>query len=136
MKASSTSFRAACLFAIAGIGMGVGMGASHDHTLMPVHAHLNLLGWVSLFLFGVYYRLHPALETRTLALVQVGLWSAGTVLLTVAVAGLHLGYAAFEPLAALASLVVLAAIGLFTVLVFRSDAPAPAVAPSLRVPAA
>jgi hypothetical protein len=35
---------------------------SVDHTTLPAHAHLNLLGWVSLFLFGIDYRLHPSLE--------------------------------------------------------------------------
>ncbi|MBP2231396.1 peptidoglycan/LPS O-acetylase OafA/YrhL [Azospirillum agricola] len=134
ITASSASFRTACLFAIAGLGMGIGMAASHDHTLMPVHAHINLMGWVSLFLFGIYYRLHPALETKRLALAQVGLWSLGTVALVVAVAGLHLGYPAFEPVAALASLVVLAAFGLFAVLVFRSGGPARAPSP-LMTPA-
>lgn len=121
MKSSSTSFKAACLFALAGLGMGIGMAASQDHTLMPAHAHLNLLGWVSLFLFGVYYRLHPALETSRLAMTQIVVWSVGTAFLTVAVAALHLGYAAFEPVAAVSSLLVLGSLGLFTLLVFRSD---------------
>jgi len=52
MQASAFSFRAATLFALAGIGMGIAMGVMHDHAVMPAHAHLNLLGWVSLFLFG------------------------------------------------------------------------------------
>ena len=61
MKASLFSFKTATIMALAGIGMGIGMAASHDHSLMPVHAHLNLLGWVSLFLFGIYYKLNPKL---------------------------------------------------------------------------
>jgi hypothetical protein len=42
-----------------------------------VHAHLNLLGWVSLFLFGIYYRLHPASDASALARIQVWIWSIG-----------------------------------------------------------
>lgn len=129
MTASSISFKIACLFAIAGVAMGIAMAASNNHAVMPAHAHLNLLGWVSLFLFGIYYRLHPALDTKRLALVQVGLWSAGTVALTAAVAALHLGYAAFEPVAAVASLIVLVALGLFTVAVFRTGSTARTTAP-------
>ncbi|WP_455184225.1 hypothetical protein [Azospirillum palustre] len=87
---------------------------------MPAHAHLNLLGWVSLFLFGVFYRLHPALETSRLAMTQIVVWSVGTAFLTVAVAALHLGYAAFEPVAAVSALLLLGSLGLFSVLVFRS----------------
>src|SRR5215216_5876908 len=102
MTASSLSFRLAVLFVIAGISMGIGMAVSQDHSIMPAHAHLNLLGWVSLFLFGIYYERRPALDGSRLALIQVGLWSAGTIILTIAVAGIHLGYTAMDPVAALA----------------------------------
>ena len=76
---------------------------------------------MSLFLFGLYYRLHPALDVSRLARVQVGLWSFGTVVLTIAVAAIHIhmGYEAADPIAAVASLIVLAAMLLFAVLVFR-----------------
>jgi hypothetical protein len=119
MKASALSFRAAVLFAIAGMGMGIAMAIGQDHSVMPAHAHLNLLGWVSLFLFGIYYRLHPAADTSRLALVQVGIWCIGTVVLTIAVAAIHLGYVAAEPIAAVGSLVLLADMLLFAALVFR-----------------
>ena len=119
MKASTLSFRAAVLFALLGMGMGIAMAMARDHAAMPAHAHLNLLGWVSLFLFGIYYRLNPALDVSRLALVQVGVWSFGTVVLTLAVAAIHMGYDAADPVAALASLIVLAAMVLFAVLVFR-----------------
>jgi len=119
MTASSLSFRLAVLFVMIGMAMGIGMAASHNHAIMPAHAHLNLLGWVSLFLFGIYYERRPSLDTSRLALFQVGLWSLGTAVLTVAVAGVHLGYPAADPVAALASLVVLGAMVLFAYFVFR-----------------
>jgi hypothetical protein len=49
VRASSLSFKAAVVFALAGMVMGIAMAASHDHSVFPAHAHLNLLGWVSLF---------------------------------------------------------------------------------------
>jgi peptidoglycan/LPS O-acetylase OafA/YrhL len=104
------------------MAMGIAMAASQDHSVMPAHAHLNLLGWVSLFLFGIYYRLHPATDTGRLALVQVGVWSVGTVVLTIAVAIIHLGNPAADPFAAVGSLIVLAAMVLFAVLVYRPAA--------------
>lgn len=70
MKASSLCFRAAVLFGIAGMAWGIGMALRGDHSQFPAHAHLNLLGWVSLFLIGVFYRLHPALERSRIARVQ------------------------------------------------------------------
>ena len=119
MTASVLSFRLAVLFVIAGMAMGIGMAASHDHSIMPAHAHLNLLGWVSLFLFGVYYERRPNLDASRLARVQVGVWAAGTVVLTAAVAALRLGYTAAEPFAAVSSLVLLGAMFLFAYFVFR-----------------
>jgi hypothetical protein len=119
MKASALSFRAAVLFALIGMGMGIAMAIARDHSVMPAHAHLNLLGWVSLFLFGIYYRLNPALDVSRLALVQVGVWSLGTVVLTIGVAAIHMGYEAADPIAGVGSLFVLAAMVLFAALVFR-----------------
>jgi hypothetical protein len=128
MKASALCFRLAVLFVIAGRAMGIGMAATQDHSIMPAHAHLNLLGWVSLFLFGIYYERRPVLDTSRLALIQVGLWSFGTVALTIAVAAIHLGFTAADPAAGMASLLVLAAMLLFGYFVFRpatSTAPTP-----------
>jgi hypothetical protein len=42
--------------ALVGMALGIGMGLSQDFSLTPVHAHLNLLGWVSMMLYGLYYR--------------------------------------------------------------------------------
>ncbi|MBX9823195.1 MAG: hypothetical protein K2Y19_21540, partial [Afipia birgiae] len=61
MKASSLSFFAAVIAVLIGMSWGIVMAISKDHSAMPAHAHLNLLGWVSLFLFGIFYRLHPSL---------------------------------------------------------------------------
>ena len=46
-------FLAAVTYFVIGIGLGVYMGASGDHSLFPVHAHINLLGWVSMALIGL-----------------------------------------------------------------------------------
>ena len=83
MKASSLSFPAAVLMVVAGMIWGIIMAVSRDHSAMPAHAHLNLLGWVSLFLFGVFYHLHPAIDRSRAALIQVRLWIVGTVVLTI-----------------------------------------------------
>jgi hypothetical protein len=119
MKASALSFQLAVLCVIASMAMGIGLAATHNHSIMPAHAHLNLLGWVSLFLFGVYYERRPNLDASRIARVQVGLWMVGTVLLTIAVAAIHLGYTAAEPMAGVSSIIVLAAMLLFAYFVFK-----------------
>ena len=121
MKASSVGFQAAVIFVIVGMIWGLIMAISGDHSAMPAHAHLNLLGWVSLFLFGIYYRLHPALDRQKLAMTQVALWIVGTVVQAVGVGLVHTGHESGEPFAAGGSLVVLASILLFAWLLFRSE---------------
>ena len=132
MTASSLSFKLAVLFVIAGMAMGIGMAASQNHAIMPAHAHLNLLGWVSLFLFGVYYERRPALNVSRLALIQVVLWSVGTLTMTIAVAAIHLGYHAADPIAAISSIIVLIAMLMFAYAVFR-PAPAAETGPAARM---
>ena len=121
MKASALSFKAAVIFVIAGMIWGIIMGVSENHATMPAHAHLNLLGWVSLFLFGVYYRLHPSLEGATSALVQVGIWIIGTVIIATGVGLVTAGHAIGDPIAAVGAFVVLFDMMLFAWLVFTGE---------------
>lgn len=121
MKASSLSFFAAVIAVLIGMSWGIVMAISQDHSAMPAHAHLNLLGWVSLFLFGIFYRLHPALEVSRTALMQVWIWIIGTISLTVGVAMLHAGNKAGEPFAGIGSFVLLGDMVLFGWLVVRYE---------------
>ncbi len=121
MKASSLSFRAAVLFVIAGMAWGISMAISNDHAAMPAHAHLNLLGWVSLFLFGIFYFLHPAVDRSRTAMVQVVIWLVATGILTVGVGLVHTGHAVGDPIAAIGSIVVLGDMLLFAWIVFRRE---------------
>jgi cbb3-type cytochrome oxidase subunit 1 len=57
----------AVLQALAGMGAGIFMGITGDYTLAPAHAHNNLLGWVSMAIFGLYYGLVPEIAARRLA---------------------------------------------------------------------
>ena len=121
MKASSLCFPAAVTMVLAGMVWGIIMAVSQDHSAMPAHAHLNLLGWVSLFLFGVFYHLHPAVDRSRAALLQVGIWIFGTVVLTIGVGLIHSGHEVGEPIAATGSFIVLAAMLLFGWLVVRRE---------------
>jgi hypothetical protein len=120
MKASIVCFRAGVLMAIAGMIWGIAMGISQDHSTMPAHAHLNLLGWVSLFLFGIYYHLHPTVDRSVPASWQVWIWIAVTIILTIGVGLVHSGHKVGEPIAAISSVLVLADTLLFAWLVFSS----------------
>ena len=68
-----------CLFI--GMCMGAQMGASEDFTLMPAHAHLNLLGWVTMAIYGTFYALtHAGLKPK-LAWINFWLSALGVALM-------------------------------------------------------
>jgi hypothetical protein len=69
-------FTLAAATVVVGMCLGMYMGIVHDFTLAPVHAHLNLLGWVSLMLLGLFYRTHPHTIGR-MAYVQTATYTAG-----------------------------------------------------------
>jgi peptidoglycan/LPS O-acetylase OafA/YrhL len=121
MKASSLSFQAAVVLVVAGMIWGIVMAASGDHAAMPAHAHLNLLGWVSLFLFGIFYHLHPAIDRSRAALVQASIWIVATIVLSIGVGLVHTGHDIGDPIAAVSSIVILADMLLFGWLVFRRE---------------
>lgn len=50
-----------------GMVWGIQMSASQNHNLSPAHAHLNLLGWVTMAIFAVYYHLVPTAAQGMLA---------------------------------------------------------------------
>ncbi|HYD89349.1 MAG TPA: hypothetical protein VEA80_17855 [Vitreimonas sp.] len=57
----------ALLCLLVGESLGIWMGVAHDFTFAPVHAHLNLLGWVTLAAYGLMHRAYPALGASRLA---------------------------------------------------------------------
>jgi hypothetical protein len=50
-------FTTGALCVLGGMVWGVLMAASNDHSMMPAHAHLNLMGWATLALMGTFYAL-------------------------------------------------------------------------------
>lgn len=66
-----------------GSALGVVMGVSEDFSLGPVHAHANLLGWVSLALFGLFYRSYPEMAATRTARVHLALSGASAILFPV-----------------------------------------------------
>jgi cbb3-type cytochrome oxidase subunit 1 len=121
MKASILSFRAAVLVALAGLIWGIVMGVTEDHSNASAHAHLNLLGWVSLFLFGIYYHLHPAIDRGRLASMQVWIWVVATISLVVGIALVNSGRTVGYPLNIVGSLTLVADMVLFGWLVFKTN---------------
>src|SRR5262249_37276012 len=119
MKASSLCFRAAVLFLLIGMIWGIAMAISENHGAMPAHAHLNLLGWVSLFLFGIYYRLQPSLERARSALLQAWIWVLGTVVTVSSVGLVYTGHPQAKPIAGIGSFILLFGMLVFGWIIYR-----------------
>lgn len=106
------------VFVTLGMLGGIAMSISGDHTLAPAHAHLNLVGWVTMALFGLYYHAVPAAAEAALARLHYGVATAGVVLM---VPGIILAVQEDgEALAAIGSLLTLASMLIFVVTVLRN----------------
>jgi hypothetical protein len=115
----------AALMLVVGVGLGIHMGIAHDFLLAPVHAHINLVGWASLALFGIVYRLYPEMAQSRLAGLHFILAAPAAVMFPL---GIALSILAERPLVAIvASLLWFAGVLLFLAnLVRQAFRPAPA----------
>ncbi len=68
------------LYGIFGFGFGIWMGIGEHFDLAPVHAHINLVGFASMVLFGLLYRAFPALAQSKLATAHFLIFTIGTIL--------------------------------------------------------
>ena len=67
--------RIAVIYALVAMFLGITTGIREDFTQAPTHAHLNLVGWVSMALYALVYRQYPAaapnLATRSRTAVSI-----------------------------------------------------------------
>ncbi|KRB23857.1 hypothetical protein ASD99_29705 [Mesorhizobium sp. Root695] len=120
-KVSDLFFKTAIVWLILGIVAGLQMAISGDHGAFPAHAHINLLGWVTSAIFGGYYALNPAKAARKIAMIHYGLYNVGLVVMLPALYLMLQGNTALEPIVALGSLIVAAAVLMFAFVVFSSS---------------
>lgn len=119
-KSAATWLKLAVLYFVLGVALGLHMAKSGNHGMYPVHAHINLLGWVSMALFGLIYRQFPALAGNVLARVHFWLYNLA---LPVSMAALYLylgGNAAIEPVLGISSMLLGVAIATFAVNVLKN----------------
>jgi len=112
--------RWALLYFVLGVSLGIHMSASHDFAIMPVHAHVNLLGWVSLTLAALIYKSYPAAAASPLAKVHFWLQIVPLPILLGALYAYLRGHAEIEPLLAVGSIAVGAGAVALAINVFRN----------------
>jgi predicted signal transduction protein with EAL and GGDEF domain len=112
-----------CLYLLVGLGFGMHMGASGDFTFAPLHAHINLVGFVLMAIFALVYRQIAGMADSALAQVRFWLYQFGTIALVVMLFLLLSGRideAGMFPVAPLAELCVAVAVLAFAVNFWRN----------------
>ena len=80
-RVSAAFFFTAALCLLVGMVWGITMGISENMTTMPAHAHLNLLGWVTLSIYGTFYALTRQTLLPKLAWANYIISTAGVVVM-------------------------------------------------------
>ena len=80
-RVSAAFFALGVVCLLMGMFWGMHMGATEDLTMMPAHAHLNLLGWVTMALYGTFYALTHASLSPRLAWINFALAALGVALM-------------------------------------------------------
>ena len=74
---------AGAVYLVIGMGFGLYMGGAHDFSLAPLHAHINLVGFVLHTGFALVYRVFPELKATRTGRVHVYSFLAATPVLLV-----------------------------------------------------
>jgi hypothetical protein len=106
-------------FLCTGIGMGAYMALARDHALAPVHVHINLLGWVSAAIMGLFYAQVGDRLPRWLIWTQAAVYLTGVPVMMTGLTGLVLGFPALTPLAPIGMIATVAGVLLFAAAVIR-----------------
>ncbi len=112
--------KAAVVYGVAGLTVGVYMGATHQLSLMTVHSHLSLLGWITLAVCALYYQVAPGAAKQTLARAHFWTANVGLIVLVTSLVLKSRGVSAAEAGAGIGSVLSLAALVLFAIIVFRT----------------
>lgn len=120
MFVSNTFMRLGVIAALIGMGLGVWMGAHQDFALRPVHAHINLLGFVIWMIYGLFYRLLPQASAGRLPMVHLVLAVVGLLLMGPGLAMVILGHEEVLPALVAGEFTSLASMLLFAFIVFRA----------------
>ena len=118
-------FRVSVTLGLVGMALGIAMGIRQEFSLAPAHAHLNLLGFVVLFLAALYYRVVPQAATTMLAKIHAVTAIVGAIVFPIGIAGvLTYGHERFEPVVIAGALIVFSSMAQFAFIVFRTSSAA------------
>jgi cbb3-type cytochrome oxidase subunit 1 len=106
-------FTMAVIYSLLGMMLGLSMAMSHDHSQLPTHAHIMVLGWLMSAVFAFFYHLVPAARASRLAIVHFWIAAASSIGMFVGLFVLYGGNPAIEPVLAVSALAYFASTLLF-----------------------
>jgi hypothetical protein len=106
--------RVSVLYVLFGVIFGWIIGISEKLAFANVHAHINLLGFATLALSGIIYRLYPAADNK-LAVAQFWLQNVGLPIFAIGLFIVDSGNPNGVPPTAIGSMIAIAAIVVFAI---------------------
>ncbi|MDE2235707.1 MAG: cytochrome-c oxidase [Gammaproteobacteria bacterium] len=110
----------AVVYVLIGMLVGLYMGATEQMQYIPVHAHLNLLGWVTLALAGLVYQIFPRMAASPLQRWHFWLHNLGLPVSMVSLALMINHRPALLPVVIIGAIVVFIGMLLFAINLFRN----------------
>ena len=110
MNITRSFILAGAVYLVVGITIGMHMGATGNHAAAAAHAHINLLGFTLMTVFGLVYHSFPAMAANRLARVHFWLHLVGTVVspsMLYMLTTSRITEAAMAPLAPISELLIL-----------------------------
>jgi cbb3-type cytochrome oxidase subunit 1 len=113
-------FTLAVIYSLVGMTLGLSMAMSHDHSQLPTHAHIMVLGWVMSAVFAFFYHLMPAARASRLATVHFWLAAISSLGMFIGLFVLYGGNPAIEPVLGVSAIAYFAATVLFAFIALRA----------------
>lgn len=110
----------ASIYFLIGVGFGMFMSIAHKFEFASAHAHINLLGWVSLALAGFVYHTFPKAAESMLGKIHFWLHNIGLPIMMIGLIILISGAGNTEPVIAVGGVLVTVAVILFVINVFKN----------------
>ena len=113
----------AAIYILVGMGLGMKMGMTQDFSHRTTHTHINLLGFVSMTLFALVYRVWPAMQQSVLAKIHFFAYQLGALVMVSAIFlkyGGHAEEAVYGPMFGASEAVLVLAMIFFLIGVLRS----------------
>ena len=119
-RVSAAFFAIGVLCLVTGMVWGMIMGNSENFILAPAHAHLNLLGWVTMAIYGTFYALTRETLSPRLAWTNLVLAVLGVLVMIPSLAMYLTGAVQYGPGIAVGSVLSFLALLVFGVSVARA----------------